>query len=236
MTTTMQDDSVEQLYRATTTPRLMRVPPLTFLCLDGHGDPNTNPTYADAVRALFSMSFAAKFAIKRASGQNVKVSSLEGLWWAHDMDTFLTGHKSDWDWTMMIRQPDLVTGDLVDRLAAELTAKKSLPAIHDLRLVTIAEGAAAQVLHVGPYADEGPTIERLHTYIRDRGFVFDGRHQKHHEIYLGDPRRAVPEKLRTIIRQPCSPAESAESDPTKERRNSVQRSSLPLCGSRDLAE
>ena len=208
VTTTMQYDSVEQLYRATPTPRLVRVPPLTFLGIDGHGDPNTSQTYVDAVSALFSMSYAAKFAIKKASGQNVKVSPLEGLWWADDMETFLTGRKSDWDWTMMIRQPDLVTGDLVERLAAEVSAKKSLPAIPDLRLVAIAEGTAAQVLHVGPYADEGPTIERLHTYIRDRGFVFDGRHQKHHEIYLGDPRRAAPAKLRTIIRQPCSPAKS----------------------------
>ena len=208
MTTVMHYDSVEQLYRATATPRLVRVPPLTFLCIDGHGDPNTSTTYADAVRALFSMSFAAKFAIKRASGQNVKVSSLEGLWWADDMETFLTGRKSDWDWTMMIRQPDLVTGDLVERLAAEVSAKKSLPAIPDLRLVAIAEGTAAQVLHVGPYADEGPTIERLHAWIRDHGLVFEGHHQKHHEIYLGDRRRAAPAKLRTIIRQPCSPAES----------------------------
>ena len=208
MTTAIQYDSVERLYRATTTPRLVRVPPLTFLCIDGHGDPNTSQTYADAVSALFSMSYAAKFAIKKASGQNVKVSPLEGLWWADDLETFLTGRKSEWDWTMMIRQPDLVTGDLVERMAAELSAKKSLPAILDLRLVTIAEGTAAQVLHVGPYADEGPTIERLHTWIREHGFVFEGHDRKHHEIYLGDPRRAAPAKLRTIIRQPCSPAES----------------------------
>lgn len=161
---------------------------------------------ADAVQALYSMSYAAKFAIRKASGQNVKVSPLEGLWWADYLSTFLTGHKSDWDWTMMIRQPDLVTDDLVERLAAEVDAKKSLHAIHDLRLVTFEEGLAAQVLHVGPYAAEAPTIERLHAYIRDQGFVFDGRRHKHHEIYLGDPRRAAPEKLRTIIRQPYSPS------------------------------
>jgi hypothetical protein len=87
MTTAMHYDSVEQLYRASTTPRLVRVPPLTFLCIDGRGGPNTGPTYADAVRALFSMSYAARSAIKRVSGQNVKVSPLEGLWWADDMDT-----------------------------------------------------------------------------------------------------------------------------------------------------
>jgi hypothetical protein len=208
MTTVMLDDSIEQLYRATTTPRLVRVPALMFLCVDGHGDPNTSPAYADAVRALFSMSYAAKFAIKRASGQNVKVSPLEGLWWAGDLTTFLTGQKSDWDWTMMIRQPNLVTSDLVERLAVDVTAKSSSPAVKDLRLVTFEEGLAAQVMHVGPYADEGPTIERLHSYIRDHGLVFDGHQHKHHEIYLGDPRRSAPAKLRTIIRQPCSSAAS----------------------------
>lgn len=203
----MKADPVEQLYRASTTPRLVRVPPLAFLCIDGHGDPNTSQRYADAVQALYSVSYAAKFAIKKASGHNFKVSPLEGLWWADDLSTFLSGHKSDWDWTMMIRQPDhLVTEDLVKCLAGEVDAKKSLPAVRNLRLVTFEEGPAAQVLHLGPYAAEAPTIERLHAYIRDQGFVFDGRRQKHHEIYLGNPRRAAPEKLRTIIRQPYSPS------------------------------
>lgn len=204
MPTTTKGDPVEQLYRATMTPRLVSVPALSFLSVDGHGDPNTNPTYADAAQALYSMSYAAKFAIRKASGQNAKVSPLEGLWWADDPSTFQTGHKSDWDWTMMIRQPDLVTNDLIQRLAAEVAAKKSLPRLRDLRLVCFEEGLAAQVLHVGPYASEAPTIERLHAYLRDQGFVFDGLSHKHHEIYLGDPRRTAPEKLRTIIRQPYS--------------------------------
>jgi hypothetical protein len=180
---------------------LVRVPALAFLCVDGHGDPNTSPRYADAIQALYSVSYAAKFALKKASGLNVKVSPLEGLWWADDLSAFLTADKSAWDWTLMIRQPDPVTADLIDRLAADVDAKRELPTVRDLRLVTFEEGTAAQVLHVGPYAAEGPTIERLHAYIRDQGFVLDGRH---HEIYLGDPRRAAPEKLRTIIRQPYS--------------------------------
>jgi hypothetical protein len=100
------------------------------------------------------------------TGQNIKVSPLEGLWWADDLSTFLTGQKSDWDWTMMIRQPDLVADDLVERLAAEVDVKKSLPAVQDIRLVIFEEGPAAQVLHVGPYAAEAPTIERLHAHIR----------------------------------------------------------------------
>ena len=202
MTTMTEGHRVDRLYRATTTPQLVQVPPLKFLCLDGHGDPNTSPAYAAAVQALYSVSYAAKFAVKKAGGPQFKVSALEGLWWAEDLSTFLTGDKSEWDWTMMIRQPDAVTGDLFARLADEVATKKSRPAARELRLICFEEGAAAQVLHVGPYATEAPTIARLHAFIRDQGFTFDGHRHKHHEIYLGDPRRSAPEKLRTIIRQP----------------------------------
>lgn len=204
MTGQVKDDPVEQLYRATTTPQLVQVPPFAFLCIDGQGEPNS-PAYADAIQALYSVAYAAKFAVRKEYGLDFRVSPLEGLWWAADLTSFLTGRKSEWDWTMMIRQPDLVTDDLAVRLTAQVAAKKSLPRIHELKLVTFEEGPAAQVLHVGPYSAEGPTIERLHAFIHDRGFVFDGHRHKHHEIYLGDPRRAAPEKLRTIIRQPYSP-------------------------------
>lgn len=200
--TTMTADPVAQLYRATTTPRLVVVPPLTFVCIDGHGDPNTSPRYAETIQALYAVSYAAKFAVRKETGQDFRVAPLEGLWWADDLRAFLSGDKSDWDWTMMIRQPDLVTDELVQRLVHEVGTKKSSPAVRDLRLVAFDEGPAAQVLHVGPYAAEAPTIERLHAFLHDQGLAFDGRRQKHHEIYLGDPRRAAPEKLRTIIRQP----------------------------------
>jgi hypothetical protein len=202
MTTTTESERVERLYRATTTPQLVRVPPLRFVCLDGHGDPNTSPAYAAAVQALYAVSYAAKFAVKKSGGPHVKVSVLEGLWWAQDWSTFLTGDKSRWDWTMMIRQPDAVTADLLAHLAEEVAATKSMPAARHLRLICFEEGTAAQVLHVGPYATEAATIARLHEFIRKQGFTFDGHRHKHHEIYLGDPRRSAPEKLRTIIRQP----------------------------------
>jgi hypothetical protein len=202
MMTAAEGQCIDRLYRATTTPQLVQVPPLTFLCLDGHGDPNANPAYAAAVQALYSVSYAAKFAVKKGGGPVFKVSALEGLWWAQDLSTFLTGDKSGWDWTMMIRQPDAVTAELIARLAGEVAATKSIPAAGELRLVCFEEGAAAQVLHVGPYATEAPTIARLHEFIRERGFTFDGHRQKHHEIYVGDPRRSAPGKLRTIIRQP----------------------------------
>jgi hypothetical protein len=202
MTTTTEGRRVDWLYHATTTPQLVQVPPLKFLCLDGHGDPNTSPAYAVAVQALYSVSYAAKFAVKKAGGPDFRVSALEGLWSAEDLSTFLTGDKSEWDWTMMIRQPDAVTGDLVARTADEIATKKSMPATRKLRLISFEEGAAAQALHIGPYATEAPTIARLHEFIREQGFTFDGHRHKHHEIYLGDPRRSAPEKLRTIIRQP----------------------------------
>jgi hypothetical protein len=200
---TTEGDAVDRLYRATTKPQLVQVPALRFLCLDGHGDPNTSQAYAAAVQALYSVSYAAKFAVKKAGGPAFKVSPLEGLWWAADMSTFLTGDKSEWDWTMMIRQPDAVTGDLVARLADEVAATKSMPVAKELRLISFEEGAAAQVLHIGPYDTEGPTIARLHEFIQAHGFTLDGRH---HEIYLGDPRRSAPERLRTIIRQPYAAA------------------------------
>lgn len=200
---TTEGDAVDRLYRATTKPQLVQVPALRFLCLDGHGDPNTSQAYAAAVQALYSVSYAAKFAVKKAGGPEFKVSPLEGLWWAADMSTFLTGDKSEWDWTMMIRQPDAVTGDLVARLADKVAANKSMPVAKELRLISFEEGAAAQVLHVGPYDTEGPTIARLHEFIQSHGFTLDGRH---HEIYLGDPRRSAPERLRTIIRQPYAAA------------------------------
>jgi len=161
MTTTTVVQRTDLLYRATKTPQLVQVPRLKFLCVDGHGDPNTSPAYVNTVQALYSVSYAAKFAVQKAGGTAVKVSALEGLWWAEDLSTFSAADKSEWDWTMMIRQHDTLTGDLVERLAEQVALKKSMPAA---RLISFEEGAAAQVLHVGPYATEAPTIAppRIH--------------------------------------------------------------------------
>lgn len=200
--TALSEADLEALYRATTTPRFVVVPRLRFMCLDGHGDPNTNPAYASAIQALYSVAYTAKFSLKKSGGPNVKVPPLEGLWWAIDPEVFVTGDKAEWNWSMMLRLPDAITDDRVDDAASEVAAKKDLPAALDLRLVAFEEGPCAQILHVGPYASEGPTIARLHAFIRDHGFTFEAPGLKHHEIYLGDPRRAAPERLRTIIRQP----------------------------------
>jgi hypothetical protein len=195
---------LSSLYTATAEPALVDVPELKYLMIDGAGDPNTAPEYAEAVQALYSVAYTIRFALKRgADPVDAPVMPLEGLWWVPDMRTFTVEDKSAWLWTLLILQSPAVTPSLVDDAGATALRKKGLPAIERVRFETFAEGRAAQVLHRGPYSAEGPTIAALHRFIADQGLALTG---KHHEIYLGDPRRAAPEKLRTIIRQPVASA------------------------------
>jgi hypothetical protein len=145
-----------------------------------------------------------RFALKRSGGADYKVAPLEGLWWSVDMRSFQIADRASWDWTMMIRQPPEVTQELFAATRAQLSITKGIASAGQARLETLAEGLAAQVLHVGPYSSEGPTIAGLHAYVQALGFSFIGNDQKHHEIYLSDPRRTAPERLRTIIRQPVT--------------------------------
>ena len=175
------------------------VPLLRYLMIDGQGDPNTSRAYAEAVEALFSVSYVTRFAVKKGSEKiDYKVMPLEGLWWAGDMSAFTKGDKASWQWTMMILQPDFVEESLIMDSIDRVREKKSLPAIDALRLEAFTEGRWAQVLHIGPFTEEGPTVERLHAFITAQS----GLRGKHHEIYLSDIRRAAPQKWRTIIRQP----------------------------------
>lgn len=174
------------------------VPPLNFLMVDGHGDPNTAPEYADAVQALYGLAYTIKFALK-AQGVEFSVAPLEGLWWMPDMAQFSDKDKAAWDWTMMILQPDAVTEAVVEAARAEAQKKKGLPALVKARLESYHEGLAVQTLYLGAYADEGPTIAAMHRFAVEQGYALSG---KHHEIYMGDPRRSAPEKLKTVIRQP----------------------------------
>ena len=187
------------LYAARREPAFIDVPPLQYLMVDGHGDPNESGDYAAAVAALFSLSYTIKFTLKREKAIDFKVMPLEGQWWCEDMRRFSVDRKQDWSWTMMILQPAEVGGELVERCRGELARKKELPALAKVRFETFHEGRCAQILHVGPFAEEGPTVERLHAFIESAGGELAG---KHHEIYLSDIRRAAPEKWRTIIRQP----------------------------------
>jgi hypothetical protein len=178
------------------------VPAMNYLMIDGKGDPNTSQDYVDAVEALFAVAYAIKFMVKKdAMGIDYGVMPLEGLWWANDMSKFSTENKDDWLWTMMISQPAFITQTIVDTAIFEVTRKKNPAAISRLSFEACTEGSCAQIMHIGPFSEEAPTIEKLHQFIEASGRQRCG---KHHEIYLSDIRKAAPAKWKTIIRQPMS--------------------------------
>lgn len=181
---------------------LVDVPPMNFLMIDGHGDPNKSPMFQEHTEALYTLAYTIKFALKPV-GVEFVVPPSEGLWWMDDMREFSLATKDRWDWTLMMLQPEAVTPDVLASTRQQALRKKALPALEKVRLETYREGLSVQILYYGAYADEGPTIARMHAYIRDEGYITNG---KHHEIYLGDPRRNPPEKLKTIIRQPVRKA------------------------------
>ena len=181
---------------------ILDVPKMNFLMIDGAGDPNTSQQYKEAVEALYSVSYALKFMVKKGSEAiDYAVMPSEGLWWVEDMSTFSIKNKDAWQWTAMIMQPDFVSAELAAKAIEQASKKKELPALVKLRFVSFHEGLCAQVMHIGPYAAEAPTIEKLHGFIAQSGYRMKG---KHHEIYLSDPRKAAPEKMKTVIRQPIS--------------------------------
>jgi hypothetical protein len=182
---------------------LVDVPPLRFLMIDGKGNPNTSQAFQEALEALYGMSYTLKFASKKELGIDYTVMALEGLWWADDMEAFTVGAKDTWYWTVMMLQPDHITPEFVETARTELARKKDVPALPRVRYEAFHEGLSVQIMYFGSYADEGPTIARMHAFIQDNGYTFNG---KHHEIYIGDPRKAAPEKLKTVIRQPIKKA------------------------------
>ena len=192
---------LKQLYKPSAQEvSVVDVPRLNYLMIDGRGDPNTSQEYAAAIEALYSLAYALKFKIKKGkAGIDYGVMPLEGLWWIADESQFNVNNKEAWNWTMMIMQPKYVTADLFAEALPETEKKKQLATLARIRFESYNEGSAAQIIHVGPYADEGPTIAKLHDFINQHGHRARG---KHHEIYLGDPRKTAPAKLQTIIRQP----------------------------------
>lgn len=178
------------------------VPGMNFLMIDGQGDPNTSQEFQDAVEALYSVSYALKFMVKKGDmGIDYGVMPLEGLWWSDDMSTFSVDCKEAWKWTLMIMQPEFISHALVESAIKQVRAKKNPVSLSQLRFALFEEGEAAQIMHVGPFSEEGPTIEKVHAFIEESGKV---RRGKHHEIYLSDIRRADPAKWKTVIRQPYS--------------------------------
>lgn len=179
---------------------IVELPAMNFLMLDGAGDPNHAPAFQTAVETLYAVAYTLKFMRKKgADGIDYGVMPLEGLWWSEEMATFSVERKSDWLWTLLIMQPDFITAAQVEAAKVEAAKKKDLPALSQLRFEAYHEGLSAQIMHLGPFAAEGPTIATLHTFISNQGYQLRG---KHHEIYLNDLRRTAPEKLKTVIRQP----------------------------------
>jgi hypothetical protein len=190
------------------------VPEFGFAVVTGGGAPG-GTEFTQALQALFAVSYGAHFLVKKQHGQAPKVMPLEALWWLDDAGqqdllakvalgqaTMADTDRDRWRWQAMIMQPDPIDAGMVAQALAQAQAKKPGPGPERLRYQRWAEGRCAQLLHIGPYADEAPSISRLHQAIAAAGYRPRGRH---HEIYLGDPRRSAPGKLRTILRQPVEP-------------------------------
>jgi hypothetical protein len=188
-------------------PAIVEVPDLAFLMVDGRGDPNTSEAYHDALEALYGVAYELKFSLKKADAErDFKVAPLEGLWWTDAAAPTMADLQRDrdaWNWTMMIAVPDAVTAEEVAAATQAAARKRDLPAAPLLRLERLQEGLAVQIMHLGPYAEEAPTIQRLHEWVAAQGYELRGRH---HEIYLGDPRRTEPERLKTVLRHPVREA------------------------------
>lgn len=192
---------LKSLYNPPKQNGLIDVPPMNYLMIDGKGNPNTSPDFQAAIEALFSVSYTVKFLSKKA-GQDYVVMPLEGLWYMDNMADFLSSSKDDWKWTAMIMQPSHITREMIEEAIDAARKKKNAPAAIDkLRFETYEEGRSVQILYVGPFDDEHPTIVKLHEFAEANGYALSG---KHHEIYLSDFRKADPSKLKTVIRQPVT--------------------------------
>ncbi len=174
------------------------VPAMNFLLIDGEGAP-TAPQFSEAIEALFSVSYTLKFMVKKGKGIDYTVMPLEGLWWVDDMTKFNADRKDEWKWTAMIMQPKYVSTNDVNLAVEQVKKKKNPVALSKIRFENLTEGPAAQIMYIGPFSAEGPTITKMHTFIENSGHALSG---KHHEIYLNNPATTAPEKLKTIIRQP----------------------------------
>lgn len=187
-------------------PEIVTMPPMQFLTVSGQGDPNTEQSFQDAIAALYGTVYGLKFTRKKEGiGPDFSVGALEGIWWTKTGKIFEKGQPADWLWTIMIWLPDYIAADDVEKQLEVLKTKKSNPALDKVKLGKMKEGQSVQIMHIGPYDTEQPDVDFMHQYAKEHGYVPSG---KHHEIYLGDPRRTAPEKLRTILRHPVTLAKS----------------------------
>lgn len=175
--------------------------PFSYLMVDGQGSPGESAEYQAALEALYPLAYATKFFSKQELGRDYVVPPLEGLWWADDRSAYVeTGRRDEWKWTLMLMLPDWIEAAHVDAARA----KKPELDLSVVRMGTLEEGLCLSHLHIGPFADEAPKLHHLHNELMpQRGLAFNG---EHHEIYLSDPRRNPPERLKTILRQPVRQA------------------------------
>lgn len=198
----------KQYYIPKTKPEIIQIPKMKFLMVDGKGNPNTSKEYSESLEILYGLSYAIK--MTKMSGNTPEgyfdyvVLPLEGLWWTENEEFKGEGflNKDNFLWTSMIRQPDFVTPEVLEKAKEVLLKKKPQLDISKVRLVEFEEGLCAQILHLGPYDDEPATIAKLVDFVNKSGYVEDFEIRKHHEIYLGDPRKTKPENLKTVIRHP----------------------------------
>ncbi len=193
---------LKHLYSSSKKPSIINVTPAKFLAITGRGEPG-GEAYQAALNALYSVAYSVKFKAK-AAGNDFVVMTLEGLWWLDDPKaSFERVPREKWNWKSMIRQPDFITLKMVQEAKAETKKKKGLKEIDRVILEEFHEGLSVQVMHVGPFSEEGETIAKLHKFIHENGYKMRGYH---HEIYMSDVRRTAPERWKTIIRQPIEKA------------------------------
>ena len=193
---------LKHLYSSSTEPNIIDVPPAKFLTITGRGEPG-GEAYQAAMNALYSVAYTVKFKSK-AAGKDFTVMTLEGLWWWEGPQrSFEEMPREEWNWKSMIRQPDFITPKMVEEAKGEAKEKKGVEEIERVVLEEFHEGLSAQIMHIGPYSEEGPTIAKLHKFVQENGYKLRGYH---HEIYMSDPRRTAPEKWKTIIRHPIEKA------------------------------
>lgn len=186
---------------------LVEVPAFQFILIDGciraEDRPETSPEFRETMEALYGLSYTLKFMskLRPESPIDYTVMALEGLWGSEEAD-FEFDYSREWPFTMMIMQPDHITGEMVEEARRQVAEKRPNPALERARFERFHEGLSVQIMHLGPYAEETPTIEKMHDYAAGNGYRLRGRH---HEIYIGDPRRAKPENLKTVLRHPVEP-------------------------------
>ena len=192
-----------QLYKAPANGfTFLEVPSMLYLMIDGAGDPQNNPVFQAAVETLYGAAYTIKFSVKKAgSGPEYSIPPMSGLWWCKGMEGFDPENRDLWLWTLMLAQPPQLDIQMLTSAIGRLKEKGKKGFWCEIRLETFSEGLCVQTLHIGPYRDEGPRIAAMHKFIDDQGYALRG---KHHEIYMSDPRRTSPEKLKTILRHPVT--------------------------------